>query len=266
MSSTTYEFTTTKPSEVKFSDFDWNKKAVTKVYINPGIALRVGSYEKWATVPWYLNTPFGQGGKPTTAPDFLAKIDQAIKNPGDLGPLTYTLDIRINHDVDDYKKFFGELHNNIADVAKDKVWFDDNAEEITRDNIIFVTQASLRLQRQHEYHFMRVKVVPTGLPNAPTLRMATGKDETGYTWKNITTTDLLSPQDGGNGQLRNAKIIAILEDVGVWARKDPALGVGWRLAQAFIIPSDDRPVSDSRAANRSVDAYSGIFPGDMRFE
>ena len=98
------------------------------------------------------------------------------------------------------------------------------------------------------------------------LGMATGKDETGYTWKNITTTDLLSPQDGGNGQLRNAKIIAILEDVGVWARKDPALGVGWRLAQAFIIPSDDRPVSDSRAANRSVDAYSGIFPGDMRFE
>ena len=266
MSSPAYAFTTTNPKEVKFSEFDWNKKAVTKVFINPSITLRVGAYEKWATVPWYLNTPFGAGGKPTTAAEFLAKVDEAIKKPVDLGPLTYTMDIRINEDVDEYKKFFGELHNTLAETAQDKKWFADTDENITKENITFVTQASIRIQRQHDYHFMRVKVVPTGLPNAPTIRMATGKDESGYIWKNVTTTDLLSPQDGGSGQLRNAKIIAILEDVGVWARKDPALGIGWRLAQAFIIPSEDRPVSDTRSANRSLDVFSQLFPGDIRFE
>ena len=262
-----FSFTSTTPTDHKLTDVDWNKKSITKIYFNPNITLRVGSYVNPVVSPWYLNTPFGADGKPTTADVFQQQIQDAIASPdpGAAGSaLAYSLDLRFDHDVDEYKQYFNELNTHIANTCKEKKWFE---RDMSTDNVLFVMQDSMKVQRQHDYNYMRVKVSPTGLPNAPTLRLAVNKDENGYIWRDITTTDMLSPQDGGNGLLRNAKIIAIVEEVGVWLRKDPSIGIKWRLAQAFIIPSEEKPTTNSsRANNRSVDAFADIIPGGVRFE
>ena len=260
-----YDFCSVDPSTVTLGELNWNKRAVTHVFFDKSFSIRIGSWEHPAVANWYLNTPYNQTGTPTPIHEFLSSIELAKKDNDyykeNSSKLNYTFDLKIFHRVEEYRNFFTDLHTVIAKSCKTNNWFE---KTLSHEHIMFIIKDSL--QQKRDFEFVRVKVVPTGLPNAPSIRLKVGENDKGPIWRNITTTDMLSLDEGGNGLIRNANVVAVVEEVGVWVKNDPSVGVKYRLAQILIIPSDKPLASNSRSTNRSEDAFSALIPGGVQFE
>tara|TARA_B110000858_G_scaffold18982_1_gene19091 strand:+ start:416 stop:1039 length:624 start_codon:yes stop_codon:yes gene_type:complete len=82
-------------------------------------------------------------------------------------------------------------------------------------------------------------VDPEGVDTSPTIVVASGPNESGddYVYEEGNVNDLRSVSDGGKGLLPGATVITLLEEMGMWVKRNGSSGMKLRVANLKIIPT-----------------------------
>ena len=107
-------------------------------------------------------------------------------------------------------------------------------------------------KQQNGQGVLRPSVEADSMKNAPTVRFATVANDAGddYVYEDGCVKDLRSIADGGNGLLRGATVVALLEETGVWVKQDGQFGLKLRLAHIKVVPA---PAEEGGASSADAD-------------
>lgn len=214
-------------------------------FISPRMKLRVqGKCNYTSSTPWM------DGGRMDAA-----TLDELVarKVRGEDLPAGTKLAEQISIALDDGTT--KALEDYFAVVATETAKTFVEANVFTRNMPVEVAKfnfSSPLAKQQNGQGVLRPSVEADSMKNPPTVRFATVANDAGddYVYEDGCVKDLRSIADGGNGLLRGATVVALLEETGVWVKPDGQFGLKLRLAHIKVVPA---PAEEGGASSADAD-------------